>query len=52
MVGLSQLGLKEGTVGLAQLGSFTESITGGKMIESYSVREEDESLTSQEIIHM
>ena len=34
----------------AQLGSFT-SITGGKMIESYEVPE-DESITSQDIINM
>jgi len=41
--------LKQVTVG-AQLGSFT-SITGGKMIESYEVPE-DESITSQDIINM
>jgi hypothetical protein len=41
--------LKEVTA-RAHLGSFT-SITGGKMIESYEVPE-DESITSQDIIHM
>jgi hypothetical protein len=32
--------MKEGNYGMAQVGSF-DSITGGKLIESYSVREED-----------
>ena len=41
--------LKEVTAG-AHLGSFS-SITGGKMIESYEVPE-DESITSQDIIRM